>query len=120
MPRQAALGCVGFLAWFRARAHGIFFNESRSKVVEVLTACHFVSRDEIKGASCLGPEEDASLILSRETKWQAVKSAATLDRDLLRKILREKFRTKINTPRERENVRRTGVVTLVQITAVQG
>ena len=47
-------------------------------------------------------------------------AAATLDSDSLRKIPREKFRTKINTPRARENVRRTGVVTLVQITAVPG
>ena len=47
-------------------------------------------------------------------------AAATLDSDSLRKIPREKFRTKINTPRARENVRRTWVVTLVQITAVPG
>ena len=31
-------------------------------------------------------------------------AAATLDNDFLRKIPREKFRTKINTPRARENV----------------
>ena len=30
--RFAAVGCVGFLAWFRARARGIFLRESLSKV----------------------------------------------------------------------------------------
>jgi hypothetical protein len=34
-------------------------------------------------------------------------AAATLDSDFPRKIPREKFRTKIYTPRSRENVRRT-------------
>jgi hypothetical protein len=36
MPRFAAVGCVGFLAWFRARARGIFLRESLSKVAAVL------------------------------------------------------------------------------------
>jgi hypothetical protein len=52
-----------------------------------------------------------------ETNWHAVKTSATLDNNFLRKIPREKFRTKINTPRARENVRQLGVVTLVQHTA---
>jgi hypothetical protein len=43
-------------------------------------------------------------------------NVATLDRDFPRKIPREKFRTKINTPRARENVRELAVVTLVQHT----
>ena len=70
--------------------------------------------------SSLGPNEDFLKGWTLETEAQASKSAATLDSDPLRKIPREKFRTKINTPRARENVRRTGVVTLVQITAVPG
>ena len=68
----------------------------------------------------MGPKEDFLEVSRRGTEAQASKSAATLDSDSLRKIPREKFRTKINTPRARENVRRTGVVTLVQITAVPG
>jgi hypothetical protein len=67
----------------RMRARGVFLGESLSKVVEVLTACHFVSSIGVHGASSLGP--------------------------------REKFRTKIKTPRVRENVRQLGVLTLVQI-----
>ena len=59
----------------------------------------------------LGPKADAPLISSRETKWQAVKTSTTLDSDSRRKIPREKFHTKINTPRARENVRQLGVVT---------
>jgi hypothetical protein len=47
----------------------------------------------------------------------AAAAAATLDSDFQRKIPREKFRAKINTPRARKNVRRLGVVTLVQHTA---
>ena len=66
------------------------------------------------------PKEDAPLISSRETEWHGSKTSTTLDIESRRKIPREKFRTKINTPRARENVRRTGVVTLVQITAVPG
>jgi hypothetical protein len=52
-----------------------------------------------------------------ETDWQTVKSLTTLDSDSPRKIPREKFPTKINTPRARENVRQLAVVTLVQHTA---
>jgi hypothetical protein len=48
---------------------------------------------------------------SEKTKWQAVKTSTTLDSDSRRKIPREKFHTKINTPRARENVRQLGVVT---------
>jgi hypothetical protein len=44
-------------------------------------------------------------------------AAATLDSDSLRKIPREKLRTKINTPRARANVPQFSNVTLVQHTA---
>ena len=39
-------------------------------------------------------------------------NTATVDSDSLRKISREKFHTKINTPRARENVPQLGVVKL--------
>ena len=52
-PRFAA--CTQLAVWdfWRdfARTRGIFLRESLSKVIEVLTACASVSRDEIKGAS---------------------------------------------------------------------
>jgi hypothetical protein len=69
-----------------SRARGIFLRKSLSKVVEVLTACHFVSRDEIKGASALDPNTHP-----------------------IAKIPREKFRTKINTTRARETVRQLAI-----------
>jgi hypothetical protein len=70
---------VGIVARFRARARarGIFLRESLPKVAAIL-----------------------------DTGQKTVsKTAATLDSDFLRKIPREKFRTEINTPRARENVR---------------
>ena len=78
----------------RARTRGIFLRGSQSKVFEVLTACASVSRVDIESASPWG--------------------STTLDSDSLRRIPREKFRTKINIPRARENVRQLGVVILVQ------
>ena len=45
-----------------------------------------------------------SITLIGELVSELAAAAATLDSDFLRKIPREKFRTKINTPRARENV----------------
>jgi hypothetical protein len=88
-------------------------------VVDDSTACASVSGIEIKGAYWLGPSKYTPLIPMPETEAHAVKSSTTLDSDSLRKIPREKFHTKINTLRPRENVRQLGVVTLnlVQHTA---
>ena len=44
----------GVFIFVRNFSRGIFLRDSLSKVVEVLTACAFVSHDEIKGASSLG------------------------------------------------------------------
>ena len=51
---------------------------------------------------------------ANKTITKLAATAATLDSDFLRKILHEKFRTKINTPCARENVRCMGVMALVQ------
>jgi hypothetical protein len=44
----------GVFIFVRNFSRGIFLRDSLSKVVEVLTACTSISRDEIKGASSLG------------------------------------------------------------------
>jgi hypothetical protein len=74
-------------------------------LVDVLTACASVPLGKLRGSLPWDP---------LETEAQAVKTSTTLDSDSQRKIPREKFRTKINIPRARGNVRQLGVLTLVQ------
>jgi hypothetical protein len=58
------------------------------------------------------PVDSFHRVLSCSRSGITVAAAATLDS--------EKFRTEINTPRARENVRRTGVVTLYKGRALKG
>ena len=95
--RFAAVYSSGVISGVVSRARRIFLRDLLPLlVVEVLTACASVSRDDIKGASSLGPKEDTPLISSRETEAQAVKTSTTLGSESLRKILREKLRVRKN------------------------
>ena len=104
----------GVFIFVRNFSRGIFLRKSLYKVVTAAAVIPSMFRIETPETRFFGiPKKSVPGVSMRNRDGVTAAAAATLGSGFLRKIPREKFRTKVNTPRARENVRRTEVVTLV-------